>query len=117
MFGEQEEIRKISDVSLKGGEAEGLFLGYKTRGLFILAGVYVTDGGYVLGVTGDESKYYSFPTGDELREFQASGMLPKELPKYSLSPWDYIVGYSLWLIALAGLLYHLAKKAARRRDR
>ncbi|MBU0500601.1 MAG: hypothetical protein KJ675_07200 [Gammaproteobacteria bacterium] len=115
-FGEQEEIHKIADVNLKGGEGEDLFIGYRTRELYLLAGVYVTDEGYILGVTSDESKYYPFPSGDELKAFQESGMLPEKLPEYSLSTLDYIFGYSLWLIALLGLLYYFMKKALVKRD-
>ncbi|MBU0499033.1 MAG: hypothetical protein KJ675_14765 [Gammaproteobacteria bacterium] len=115
-FGEQEEIHKIADVNLKGGEGEDLFIGYRTRGLYLLAGIYVTDEGYVLGVTADGNKYYPLPTRDELKAFQESGLLPEKLPEYSLSPLDYIFGYSLWLIALLGLLYYFMKKALVKRD-
>jgi hypothetical protein len=101
-FGADETIRFLQDVTLKGANQEALFLGYMTKIQFIVAGVYITDEGYVLGVKGDSKRFYPMPTGEELARFQKAGFLPDPLPPYSLSIWDYIFGYSLWwVIAIA----------------
>lgn len=110
-FGEQEDIHKIMDVELKGGENENLFLGYKTNSYYLLAGVYIKDDGYVLGVKGERGSYYPFPSGDELNNFQTFGMLPKALPEYSIPFFDYVIGYSLWIILFFIVVYFVGKNA------
>lgn len=95
-FGADETIHFIQDVTLKGANQEVLFLGYMTKTQFIIAGVYITDEGYVLGVKGESKRYYNMPTGAELAGFQKGGFLPDPLPPYSLGFWDYFIGYSLW---------------------
>ncbi len=97
-FGEDDTIHFLQDVTLKGASEEALFLGYMTKIQFFIAGVYVTDAGYVLGVKGDSKRFYHMPTGEELARFQKGGLLPDPLPPYSLSIWDYLFGYSLWLV-------------------
>ena len=40
-----------------------------------------------------------YPLSEEkIKELQQSGLLPSPLPKYSIPLWDYIFGYSLWII-------------------
>ena len=51
-FGADETIHFLQDVSLKGAKEEALYLGYRTKIQFFVAGLYVTDEGYVLGVKG-----------------------------------------------------------------
>lgn len=101
-FGTDETINKIEDVKLKGKDDEALFLGYMARTHWFLAGLYVEDVGYVLGVEGQSKRFYQMPQGEELKRFQRDGFLPDPLPKYSLSFFDYLFGYSLWLV-LAGV--------------
>ena len=110
-FGGQETIHKIVDVKLKGANSEKLFLGYKTYILFFIAGIYVKDEGYVLGISGSNSKYYPFPSGEELKNFQASGMLPTELPEYSIPFIEYVFGYSLWIILIFSILSNRFKRS------
>jgi hypothetical protein len=100
MFGTQEDIHPIQDIPYQVNQNEPLFLGYKTSTLYVFAGVYVKDDGYVLGVKSDSTHYYDLPTGDELKQLQADGLLPNPLPPYSIGIVDYLLGYSLW-IALA----------------
>lgn len=95
-FGTDESITKIQDVTLKGPDDEALFLGHMTRTRWFLAGLYVEDAGYVLGVEGPGKRYFTMPTGEALAGFQRNGVLPSPLPGYSISAFDYIFGYSLW---------------------
>lgn len=105
-FGEDQEIRFIQDVTLKGAQDEALYLGYMTKTMNVVAGAYVEDAGYVLGVKGESKKYYPMPKGEDLARFQSGGYLPDPLPPYRLSFWDYLVGYSLWWsLALVGLVW------------
>jgi hypothetical protein len=108
-FGEQENIHKIMDIKLKGAENEALFLGYKTSSYFILAGVYLKDEGYVLGVSEKEGHYYPFPTGEKLQLLQTMGLIPAELPEYSISFWDWFFGYSLWILIFVVVVYSIIK--------
>lgn len=104
-FGTDETIHKIEDVKLKGAKDEALFLGYMTRIRYFLAGLYVEDVGYVLGVEDDSKRFYHIPEGEELKSFQRSGYLPDPLPPYKISIFDYIIGYSLWWALALGALF------------
>lgn len=97
MFGKDETIHKIEDVGVTGPAGEPLFLGYKTTTQYFIAGLYVQDDGYVLGMESDHGKYFPMPTGDELKNFQGQRLLPDPLPPYKLAALDYVVGYSLWI--------------------
>ena len=114
-FGTDESIHKIQDVTLKGPEDEKLFLGYMTRTRWFLAGLYVEDAGYVLGVEGPGKRYFNMPTGEQLAGFQRNGFLPDPLPGYSISAFDYIFGYSLWwALALGAFFVWLGDRKKRR---
>jgi hypothetical protein len=97
-FGEDDKIHAIQDVDLKGAKGEALYLGHMVKTQFFGAGIYVTDGGYVLGVKGDSHTFYPMPKGEQLAKFQESGLLPNPLPPYSLNFFDYLFGYSLWIV-------------------
>jgi hypothetical protein len=116
-FGEDESIVFIQDVTLKGAKDEALFLAYKTTTQNLFGGLYVQDNGYVLGVKGDSKRYYQLPTGDELKDFQQRGLLPSPLPTYSLSFWDYLFGYSLWVMLVVVGVWSLFDIIRRRRKR
>src|SRR5262245_18040718 len=105
MFGKDETIHFLQDVKLTGPNQEALYLGYMTAIQFFLAGLYVWDEGYVLGVKGDSKKFFHMPTGDELKGFQQRGLLPDPLPPYSLSFFDYLFGYSLWIVVAVVVLW------------
>ena len=57
-IGAQDSIHFIQDVTLKGPQNEALFLGYATRTKMFLAGVYIVDEGYVLGIKDRSSSFY-----------------------------------------------------------
>ncbi len=108
LFGTEENVDCIADVALKGAQDEALCVAHKHSKTFFGAGVYLSDDGYVLGVKGKDA-YYPMPTGAELSELQAEGLLPAELPPYEIGLWDYAWGYSLWIILGAMGLWYLGK--------
>ncbi len=117
IFGKDESIECIQPVKLKGAEHEELCIAYKTTTLFVGAGVYMKDDGYVLAVS--KNYFYPLPSGSELKEFQSTGMLPDPLPEYSVPLWKYGLGYSLWLIiglVVAFTLWSSARKKKRLRE-
>src|SRR5512140_3111537 len=119
MFGVDETLECIQDISLKGGQGEPLCLGWKTSKFFVGAGVYLKDDGYVLKVPNANS-YYPLPYPAELKAFQAQGLMPDPLPHYTLPVWEYLFGYSLWIIVAfvvgAGSFKHLAERRRYKRD-
>ena len=72
-------------------------LSYKTSTFFFIAGCYVKDDGYVLQPVGETNKYISLDS-TTIQQLQQEGTLPTPLPTYSLSIWDYLIGYSNWII-------------------
>ena len=109
-FGLHESVHWISDTELKGPNGETLFLGYKTSTYFFLLGVYIEDDGYVLGVKGESKKYMSMPSSDKIQLAQAIKLLPSPLPRYSIDPVEYMLGYSLWIL-IAGVVGWVAIKS------
>ena len=111
-FGDQDNLHFLQDVKLKGANKEALYLGYRTTTKFFLAGVYLTDHGYVLPAKENkdskEESYYTL-TDEQMRSYQSQGLLPKPLPIYKIETLDYLIGYSLWLIILVGLIYYGVK--------
>jgi hypothetical protein len=98
MFGWDETITCIEPVGTTAENGDELCLAHKTSKLFVVAGVYVRDDGYVLGVPGQKGAYYPWPEEKVVKEWQAEGVLPTPLPSYSISAFDYAFGYSLWII-------------------
>lgn len=115
IFGKRDNIQMIQDVSLSGPEGEDLYLGYKTSGYFVGAGIYLSDDGYVLGIHGREDMYFPMPSHERVVELQDAGVLPDPLPGYSVSAGEYAFGYSLWIIILGIIGYELLKKRFRRK--
>ena len=111
-FGNVEDIHFIQDVDVTGSKGEKLYLAYKTSTMFALLPVYITDDGYVLGVSGEDS-YYTL-TEKQIADLQGSDLLPKPLPSYGLELMDYAFGYLLWLV-LAGLVLFYVVRAKLRK--
>jgi hypothetical protein len=97
-FGEQDSFRKIQDVEFQDPKGRDLYLGYRITTKFFIAGVNLTDQGYVLAVKGSEEQEYYALSAEQIKALQAEGGLPKPLPKYVISTLDYAIGYSLWII-------------------
>ena len=93
-FGTSEKIDEIQD--LQGTDFK---LCHKYTFHFFLAGIYLTDDGYVLQKKGDPFRYLPLDK-EKTSELQKSGALPNPLPKYSIPVGAYLAGYSLWLIIL-----------------
>jgi len=87
-FGKEEKIHCIVDLDLKGASGEPTCLAYKTTTYWVGAGAYFKDEGYVVGQRSQQG-WYPLET--------AEGHLPHPLPPYSISSWDYVWGYSLWI--------------------
>ncbi len=120
-FGTVEHTTPIEDVALTTPEGDALYLGYKTSTVYFLLGVYFRDDGYVLGLRSSPKHIGEMPPPDVLAELQKQGKLPNPLPPYRLGIGDYIMGFSLWIIALplAGIYMatHFSVRSRRPRRR
>ncbi len=107
-FGREEVIDKIQDL-----EGSDYKLSHKYTLYFFIAGVYLSDDGYVLQKKAAFNAYFPL-SGEEIKRLQDEGNLPSPLPKYSIPIWRYLFGYSLWIIvgAVVGapFLRHLMRK-------
>lgn len=110
MFGWDEKLECIQPVGVTAEGGEPLCLAHKTSKLFVVAGVYVRDDGYVLAKTPKLDSYYPLPDADELSSFQARGLMPSPLPPYSVSPIEYAIGYSLWIILIGIAAFEVIKR-------
>jgi hypothetical protein len=96
-FGAKEVVNKIQDL-----EGTSYKLSHKHTLYFFLAGVYLSDDGYVLQDKTAFNTYYPL-SEEKIKELQRDGLLPSPMPAYSISIWEYLIGYSLWLI-IAGVV-------------
>jgi|GEM_PF-4982885 len=101
LFGRDETTTCITDVTVVGKDHEPLCLAYKTTKVFVGAGVWLTDDGYVLTARGTHGKSGYYPlTNAEITELQASGDLPSPLPAYSVGLGEWAIATSLyWVLA------------------
>ena len=97
MFGKDETLKCIQPITLKGPKGEALCLGHKFSKRFFIAGVYLSDDGYVLGLQQDTSRFFPLPEAYKA-ELQSSGVLPTPLPGYTIPAIEYAFGYSLWAL-------------------
>jgi hypothetical protein len=114
MFGADEKLECLVDVELKGKDGEALCLAHKFTKVFFVAGIYLSDDGYVLKIR-DREAYYPLPDDAELSAMQAEQLLPKPFPAYDISIVEYAFGYSLWLILAGTALYYGVKALIVRR--
>ena len=115
MFGWDEQIECIQPIGVKGHDGEALCLAYKTSKLFVGAGVYLRDDGYVLGVVSKHGSFYPLPDGAKVKAWQAEGMLPDPLPGYSVPFIEYAFGYSLWIVLAGVVAWALVQRALTKR--
>ena len=120
MFGWDDKIECIQSVGVKGQDNEPLCLAYKTSKLFVGAGVYLKDEGYVLGDPAQRGRFYPWPEAEQVKTWQTAGLLPDPLPGYSIPAIEYAFAYSLWLIILTmvgwALLQRMLTKRRQTRD-
>lgn len=113
-FGTQEHLVWLEDVEIKGSKGEALYLGHKYSFHSFLLPYWMTDNGYILGVRGQN--IYVPLESEEIKSFQANGLLPSPLPIYQFSLLDYALGYALWIMVPVILgLVPLTMLAKRRR--
>lgn len=110
MFGEQDSFRKFQDVEFKDPNGKELYLAHRITTKFFIAGVYIKEQGYVLPLKNSEEDIYYPLTAAQIIEMQADGSLPKQLPKYEFTLWEYAFGYSLWLLIGIMAIYYVIKR-------
>jgi hypothetical protein len=115
MFGWDDKISCIQPVELKGQDNEPLCLAYKTSKLFVGAGVYLKDEGYVLGDPAQHDRFYPWPEAGQLKKWQSAGLLPDPLPGYSIPAIEYAFAYSLWIIIVGMVAWAMAQRALTKR--
>ena len=96
IFGTQDRVNHLQDLSLKGPNGEALYLGFLTSTHAFMLPYSMSDGGYVLGIKGVSGKFYRLPK-EKMELMQIAGGLPNRLPVYRRTALDYLWGYSLWL--------------------
>lgn len=97
LFGKSSSIKEIQELEVQGPEGQDLYLAYRTTSQFFIAGLYLKDEGYVLGIRGKYGSYYPLKQ-EQIKQMQKVGQLPKLMPEYNI-PWqEYAFGYSGWLI-------------------
>lgn len=104
MYGEDENIHDIERI-----EGTDYYLCYKTTTHFLIAGLYVENDGYVLRNENEHNRYILLDD-EKIKELQGVGMLPNPLPKYSLGVWEYLFGYSLWLIIFGIIIIEVIRR-------
>lgn len=119
VFGTSEAVRFVANTTLRGPGGERLFLGRKITTQAFLLPYWAKDDGFVLGISGESSRYFPLPTGADLEKLQDAGFLPRPMPRWEMSGLDWMFGHLLWvtLLGLAG--WYLAKHfiAGRKRQR
>jgi hypothetical protein len=108
MFGTQDEIECLTNHTFAGPHGDQLCLASKISMHFFVAGVGVSDGGYVLKIKDANSFYNTTP--EMLKALQEEGTLPSPLPPYHISTFQYLFGYSLWLIFAVMVVFWGLKK-------
>ena len=98
MYGQDDTINCIQDISAPGPGGARLCLAYKYSTHSFGAPAYLTNDGYVLKIVG-QNRYIPLDKA-RIAALQADGTLPAPLPSYSISPLAYVWGYSLWIILL-----------------
>jgi len=115
-FGEEEKVKCIADVTLELTKGEALCVAYKTRTRSFVAPLYMRDDGYVLGVRAAEvGKYYPMPVGGELESLQDAGLLPRPLPSYEISTFQYISGHLVPVVIVVMIALGLGSRWRKRR--
>ena len=101
MFGTDDNIECLDAHKFSGPHGDSVCLASRISLHFVGAGVYVTNNGYVLKIDGSKS-YYPL-TAKNLDELQQSGVVSSPLPPIHVSWWQYVFGYSLWIV-IGGLV-------------
>jgi tetratricopeptide (TPR) repeat protein len=115
MFGTRDTLEKIQDVTITGPKGEKLYLGYKFSIHSFIAPYWLSDDGYILGIDGVKS-YFKL-SDEQIKNFQASGALPKPLPPYEIGFVHYAFGNLAWIVlACIGVGIWFSMRADRKKD-
>lgn len=79
-------------------------LAYLVEIQFFIAGVWVNDGGYI--ITNDKESFY--PISEDVQKITEE-YINNKFPDYSLSFFDYLFGYSLWIAIIGVIAYYKIK--------
>lgn len=109
MFGTQEDIHFLAPTKIEGPSGKTLYLGHMVATKSFLLPYMVESRGYVLGINGDKRSYMAMPSDPEVKSLQATGLLPTPLPELKLSWFEYLFGYSLWIVIAVMVLITIAK--------
>jgi len=96
MFGTQDSFDCVVPKTFQGPNHDQVCLASKVSLHFVGAGVYLSDEGYVLKVSGKEEFYSLTPAN--LKDLQSAQLIPDPLPPYHIAWYQYVIGYSLWII-------------------
>lgn len=116
-FGKDEHIRFLANTTIPGPGQSRLYLGHLVETRIFLLPYCVKSRGYVLGISGESSKYIPLPQGEKLQELQANGYLPNPLPSIEFTAFDYVMGYMLWFFIPFSILAILWKSALEKQIR
>ena len=117
VFGTSDTIRFVANTTLRGPGGERLFLGRKITTKAFLLPYATKDDGFVLGISGESSRYFPIPTGSDLEKLQDAGFLPRPMPHWEMDGLDWMFGHLLWVTLLGMAGWYLSKRffAARQR--
>lgn len=102
-IGKSETLRPLGESSFEVPGKGKFQLGYKFTTYWLVAGVWLTNDGYVLLPEGKSGQY--IPLDSEKKAvFQKAGMLPETLPSYRIPKLDYAFGFSAWIVILGSIL-------------
>lgn len=105
-FGSGEKLYFVAPVALTTADGGNLDLARKyTRWCFFFPFAQ-RDGGFVLRLRSDHSRYLDMPARADVERFQKAGLLPNPLPAWQ-QDWVYFIfdGYFLWIMVAALLVY------------
>src|ERR1043166_7397890 len=87
IFGTQDRINHLRDLTMKGPNGEALYLGFLTSTHAFMLPYSMSDGGHVLGIKGVSGKYYPLEN-EKIAQMQRAGVLPNPLPVYRRTTLD-----------------------------
>jgi hypothetical protein len=112
IFGKNETLHGIYDNGKKIIVEDGninCYLGFKTSGYYFLAGLFLKDDGYILIDQANSDSYFPLNKSD-IEFYQKNKILPNPLPTYKVPLFEYLLGFSLWIIIIGSILYYGTKR-------
>lgn len=116
LFGVQESLHFITNTGVSGPDGRTLPLGYKVSMYLFGASWWVHDDGYVLLSPPKIHEYFPLSEAD-IAAYQRAGALPYPLPRYSLTPFEIVVGFSGWIAVVGAAIWFSGRRLWRRTQR